>query len=101
MQIKSDILGESAKTSAQEGGTGSFKPPAEKLTAAIEALHHALAERGTDSLVLLGKKFHVMDNDGNRGLCYEEVWVHFVAYMNVCCFQNFMARASVGCAVSR
>lgn len=74
MQLQTDILGVQLEpTEADEAATRAFKPPAKKVKEAIDALHHALAERGTDSLVLLGKKFHIMDNDGNKGLCYEEV----------------------------
>ena len=59
MQLKSDVLGLSTEpTEADEAATRSFKPPSAKVKSAVDALHHALAERGTDSLVLLGKKFH-------------------------------------------
>lgn len=74
MQLQTDILGLATEPTAEdESATRAFKPPAAKVASAIEALHAALAERGTDSLVRLGKKFHVMDNDGNKGLCFEEV----------------------------
>lgn len=74
MQLQTDVLGVCTEPTAEdEAATRAFKPPAAKVSSAIEALHSALAERGTDSLVQLGKKFHVMDNDGNKGLCFEEV----------------------------
>lgn len=79
MQLQTDILGISPEaTEGDEIATRAFKPPAAKVSGAIEALHHALAQRGTDSLVLLGKKFHIMDNDGNKGVCYEEVCVQLI-----------------------
>lgn len=77
MQLKTDVLGVAPESAGEgEASARSFKPPAAKVTSAVDALHHALAERGTDSLVQLGKKFHVLDNDGSNGLCYEEVCVH-------------------------
>jgi hypothetical protein len=73
VQLQSDLLGISPDATGDAESTRAFKPAASKVSSAIDALHHALAERGTDSLVQLGKKFHVMDNDGAKGLSYEEV----------------------------
>jgi hypothetical protein len=83
LQIQSELLEGQADGNTvggdSEGMVASsrgFKPPTEKVQSALNALHEALSKRGTDSLVLLGKKFHIMDDDSSNGLSYEEVRIY-------------------------
>ena len=56
-------------------GTHGSKPSSQKVEAALAALREAFAKRGCDTLLRLGKKFHVMDDDGSSGLSFEEVHI--------------------------
>jgi hypothetical protein len=74
LQIRIDLLGMKPTPAPLEAGaTRGFQPPGTKVSAALDAFHSALALRGTDALVRLGKSFHIMDDDGSKGICYEEV----------------------------
>ena len=64
--------------SAPEGGAtqsarGAKGTGSDKVEAAQEALRQAFAQRGCDTLLRLGKKFKIMDDDGSKGVSYEEV----------------------------
>jgi hypothetical protein len=67
-----DSSGACAGAESNGAASRSFKPAAGKLEAAQAALHDAFAKRGCDTLLRLGKKFHVMDDDDSQGLSYEE-----------------------------
>lgn len=78
LQMQSDLLGENA---AAGTGTrelnGSLRAhssvPQNKVKSSQDELRAALSNRGTDTLVRLGKKFFIMDDDRSNGLSYEEV----------------------------
>lgn len=46
--------------------------PEEKVEAALDELRAVLAKRGSDTLVRLGKRFSIMDDDQSSGLSYSE-----------------------------
>lgn len=76
-RMQADLLGGEAQvatgTRELNGSTRARTAvPANKVKSAQEALRAALAHRGTDTLVRLGKKFHIMDDDRSNGLSYEE-----------------------------
>ena len=77
--MQTELLGgTSGAETATRDLNGSSRPraaavPSNKLQASQDALRAALAHRGTDTLVRLGKKFHIMDDDMSKGLSYEEV----------------------------
>ena len=79
LQMQTELLGGSGGAeTAMRDLNGSSRPraagvPSNKLQASQDALRAALAHRGTDTLVRLGKKFHIMDDDNSKGLSYEEV----------------------------
>jgi hypothetical protein len=79
--------GQTVGGQASDGGmmmsSRGVKPGAQKAEAAQAALHEAFAKRGCDTLLRLGKKFHTMDDDANKGLTYEEVrvWLHDEAFV--------------------
>lgn len=76
--MQTDLLGDNA---AAATGTrelnGSVRArssvPQNKVKSSQEQLRAALSNRGTDTLVRLGKKFFIMDDDRSNGLSYEEV----------------------------
>eukprot|EP00892_Ulva_mutabilis_P003023 jgi/Ulvmu1/12721/UM095_0025.1 len=78
-RMQSDLLGGGA-TGAEKGTrelNGSSRPraaavPSNKVKASQDAFRAALAHRGTDTLVRLGKKFFIMDDDHSHSLSYEE-----------------------------
>lgn len=79
MQMQSELLGSAGVETGTRELNGSSRTrsavPAKKVKASQDALRAALANRGTDTLVRLGKKFHIIDDDGSKGLSYEEVCI--------------------------
>jgi hypothetical protein len=69
-------------------GRGVKAPPAQKVDAALEALRQAFAKRGCDSLLRLGKKFAILDDDQSHQLTYEEVRLLALRSCLIVLFQN-------------
>lgn len=88
--MQADLLGGESEvaTGTRELNGASMRSrgsvPSNKLKSAQEALRAALSHRGTDTLVRLGKKFHIMDDDGSKGLSYEEVCTSLLAAQVSC-----------------